>query len=136
MINEIAILNQDKYEQYDRNIRLWGKDNQEKLMTSQVLLINLNCAVTEVAKNLILAGINVILYDRDLNGNKLLVTIEDVQSNFFLNPYDINKERGLILKEKLERINSFVSVGLLDNLDSVRPNCVCVGCLNKENKVK
>lgn len=48
---------------YDRQIRLWGREAQEKMATAKVLYINMTCAVTEVLKNLVLAGIRAGLCD-------------------------------------------------------------------------
>ena len=71
-------MNREDLEVYDRNIRVWGKDTQIKISSSNVLLINLAPANTEVAKNLILSGIN-LLFLTDEN----FVTQKDVEHNFF-----------------------------------------------------
>lgn len=42
---------------YDRQIRLWGFDAQRRLQSGQVLLVELTGVQTEIAKNLVLAGV-------------------------------------------------------------------------------
>ena len=44
-------------EKYDRQMRLWGQEGQEKLKESKVLVINLCGSSCEALKNLVLAGI-------------------------------------------------------------------------------
>jgi hypothetical protein len=41
---------------YDRSIRLWGKDSQQRIMTAKVLVVGLRSLSAEVCKNLVLAG--------------------------------------------------------------------------------
>ena len=134
-IPEINI-EQDKYDLYDRNIRLWGKDNQGKLNNSHILLINLTCAITELGKNLLLAGINLYLYDKDNSGKKRLVTKDDINSNFFLSSQDLNKERITILQETLSTINTYTSIKEIESLDKLDDvQCVCSGFSNFEKLV-
>jgi hypothetical protein len=53
-----------------------------------VLLINLTSNICELAKNLILSGVSLYLYDK-CNGSECLVNDIDIQSNFFLSDEDI-----------------------------------------------
>jgi molybdopterin/thiamine biosynthesis adenylyltransferase len=126
-------LDEETYELYDRNIRLWGKENQIKLNRSYVLLINLNGVVTELAKNFVLSGVNLYLYDRIENSLPHLVELDDIKSNFFLDSRDLKKERGKVLKEKLSQINSYVSVEeleSLENLEGVNIQSACLGFIS------
>lgn len=130
-------IDDEKYELYDRNIRVWGKENQMKLSNSHVLLINLTCSVTELAKNLLLAGINLYLYDKDQKGNNKKVSEREVNSNYFLNSANLNKDRINILKECLQSINLFASVKELESLDKLDDiQCVCVGFSSFNNLVR
>jgi molybdopterin/thiamine biosynthesis adenylyltransferase len=129
LIQKEENFDEETYEVYDRNIRLWGKENQIKLNHSYVLLINLNSVITELAKNLVLAGVNLFLFDKIQNNSSNLVCEEDVKNNFFLNQADINKTRICILREKLSAINSYVKI---EELESVNENlkfvqCTCIG---------
>jgi ubiquitin-like 1-activating enzyme E1 A len=122
-------LNEETYELYDRNIRLWGKENQIKLNHSYVLLINLNSVITELAKNLVLAGVNLFLFDNNQNEAPQLISMEDVKNNFFINQDDIDKVRTSVLKERLNALNSYVKVEKLqqitENLKKIQ--CACIG---------
>jgi ubiquitin-like 1-activating enzyme E1 A len=128
-ISSEQTMNEDQYELYDRNIRLWGKDNQTKLNNSKVLLINLNCAITELGKNLILSGISLYLFD-----NNKTISQEDVNSNFFLNVNDCDKDRAIVICERLSGLNSYISVKVIDNIDNFSDyNCVCLGFSSFKN---
>lgn len=110
-----------------------------RLSNSNVLLLNLNCSITELAKNLILSGTNLILYDKDINKNPRLISERDVNSNFFMSVQDINKIRIKILKENLQNINSFVKIEEIDSFDNLNLNeikCVCVGFTDWNETVK
>jgi len=126
-------LDEETYELYDRNIRLWGKENQIKLNQSYVLLINLNAAVTELAKNFVLSGVNLFLYDRIENYIPRLVELDDIKNNFYLDSEDLKAERGKVLKKKLSQINSYVRVeelNSLENLEGVNIQSACLGFRN------
>jgi molybdopterin/thiamine biosynthesis adenylyltransferase len=61
---------------YDRQIRLWGSSSQLRIKSSTVLILGLTRTSTEIAKNAILAGANLILCDdsavNDENRNFLI----------------------------------------------------------------
>ena len=48
---------------YDRQIRLWGSNAQLRIKSSTILVIGLTKTSTEIAKNTVLAGANLILED-------------------------------------------------------------------------
>lgn len=67
--------------------------NFKRLLNSKVLLINLTSANTELAKNLVLSGLSLDFYDKNLNSNTAkLVEANDTKNNFYLNFNDIGKE--------------------------------------------
>jgi len=53
-------ITKQEFEQYDRQIRLWGIDAQKRLRKSKVLLIGMGGLGAEIAKNLVLSGIDSI----------------------------------------------------------------------------
>jgi molybdopterin/thiamine biosynthesis adenylyltransferase len=135
--NLLSEFEEDKYELYDRNIRLWGKENQSKLNKSHVLLINLNTAISELAKNLILSGVNLYLYDKDSSGNNHKISISDVNSNYFLSFDLIQAERVSELKTCFQKLNSYTEVKEIDSLDCLDDiHCVCIGFTNFQKMVK
>jgi NEDD8-activating enzyme E1 regulatory subunit len=48
----------DKAEKYDRQIRLWGPQGQQRIEDASVVLLNATPTGTETLKNLILPGRN------------------------------------------------------------------------------
>ena len=53
----------DAASRYDRQVRLWGAEAQQKMMNSKVLYIHVTGVTSEVLKNLALAGIQATLCD-------------------------------------------------------------------------
>jgi ubiquitin-like 1-activating enzyme E1 A len=66
-------------ELYDRQIRLWGIESQEKLRAANVLLIGIRGLGSEIAKNILLSGINSLTILDDG-----VVTESDILHNFLL----------------------------------------------------
>ena len=64
---------------YDRQLRVWGVEAQQRMMTSRVLIVGVGGLCCEVAKNLVLAGVGHITL-MDHAG----VTARDIASNYFL----------------------------------------------------
>lgn len=76
----------DEIALYDRQIRLWGVQAQEKIRTANVLLICVKALANEIAKNLVLAGIgSLTLADHEV------VTGQDLGAQFFVSEEDIGK---------------------------------------------
>lgn len=53
----------DIVSRYDRQVRLWGAESQQKMMNSRVLYIHVTGISAEILKNLALAGIKATLCD-------------------------------------------------------------------------
>jgi molybdopterin/thiamine biosynthesis adenylyltransferase len=53
----------DIVSRYDRQVRLWGAESQQKMMNSKILYIHVTGISAEILKNLALAGIKVTLCD-------------------------------------------------------------------------
>lgn len=72
-------LTEAEAELYDRQIRLWGLEAQQRLRKARVLLIGLSPTAAEIAKNVILSGVSclTLMDKRD-------VSSEDVSVNFLL----------------------------------------------------
>ncbi|KAJ1973275.1 E1 ubiquitin-activating protein aos1, partial [Dimargaris verticillata] len=58
-------ISKDEVALYDRQIRLWGLDSQQRLRNAHVCVVGLKtCVALELCKNLVLAGIGQLsLYD-------------------------------------------------------------------------
>ena len=68
---------------YDRQIRLWGLEAQNRMRNSTVLLISLKGIAHEAIKNLVLAGIGRLIVMDDG-----LVTEEDLGHGFLFREED------------------------------------------------
>jgi molybdopterin/thiamine biosynthesis adenylyltransferase len=85
-------LSADEIALYDRQLRLWGIEAQNRMRKAHILLINVKALGNEIAKNLVLAGIgSLTVLDTDV------VTEQDVATQFFVTEEDIGKNVGLIL---------------------------------------
>lgn len=82
----VTALSADEIALYDRQIRLWGAQAQERIRSAHILLISLRALGTEIAKNLTLAGISSLtIIDDDI------VTEEDLGAQYFVREEDVGK---------------------------------------------
>jgi len=72
------MLSNKEAEIYDRQIRLWGVESQQRLRSARVFVLGLSGIGAEVTKNLVLGGISVTLVDSKV------VTASSLKVNFFL----------------------------------------------------
>ncbi|KAI7945201.1 hypothetical protein MJO28_010896 [Puccinia striiformis f. sp. tritici] len=99
---------------YDRQIRLWGVEAQNRMRRSSVLMINLRGITTEACKNIVLAGVGSITILDDLN-----VSVEDLGSGFFFRDEDIGLKRVEVAKKRINNLNPRVEViGITDKLET------------------
>lgn len=112
------MLTQDEAELYDRQIRLWGVNAQGRIRQSKVMMLGFNGVASEVAKILVLAGIDTltIVDDQPLQES-------DLSSNLFCRPNDNtvttkelsdknNNYRTSEVKSKLKVLNPLVKVNI------------------------
>ena len=72
-------LSADEIALYDRQLRLWGIEAQNRMRRANILLITMRALGNEVAKNLVLAGIgSLTVWDPET------VTEADVATQFFV----------------------------------------------------
>ena len=102
-------ITKQEFEQYDRQIRLWGIDAQKRLRKSKVLLIGLGGLGAEIAKNLTLSGIDSITLMDDR-----LVEEVDFTSQFFLKSTDVGKNIAEASVERTQNLNPNVKVKSVD----------------------
>ena len=60
---------------YDRQIRLWGHEAQNRIQNSKVLVCGITGLSAEVCKNLVLAGVNIHIWDDQKVATKHLLSI-------------------------------------------------------------
>jgi ubiquitin-like 1-activating enzyme E1 A len=83
-------LSADEIALYDRQIRLWGAQAQERIRSANILLVSLRALGTEIAKNLTLAGIRSLTVIDDEP-----VTEFDLGAGYFLREEDVGKPVSL-----------------------------------------
>lgn len=105
------MLTQDEAEVYDRQIRLWGFNSQRKIRQSKVLMLGFNGIASEVAKILVLAGIDTLTIV-----DNLPLQEQDITSNLFCRPSldpNIQPEfRTYKTVDKLKVLNPLVRVSI------------------------
>jgi len=104
-ISTPAGISADEIALYDRQIRLWGVQAQEKIRSANILLITLKALANEIAKNLVLAGIHSItILDHEV------VTERDLGAQFFISQADIGLNRAEAAAPQIRKLNPRVNV--------------------------
>eukprot|EP00929_Paragymnodinium_shiwhaense_P016338 TRINITY_DN12462_c0_g1_i1.p1 TRINITY_DN12462_c0_g1~~TRINITY_DN12462_c0_g1_i1.p1 ORF type:complete len:347 (+),score=98.72 TRINITY_DN12462_c0_g1_i1:69-1109(+) len=93
---------------YDRQLRLWGVQAQQRLLKSKVLLWGLEGSNVELCKNLVLAGIALTVRDHRE------VSPAAVSFNYFLRPEDMGKNRAPCAAARIQEMNPLCSVSSSD----------------------
>lgn len=104
-MKDTQVITEDEAALYDRQIRLWGVDAQKKLLASRILIINMSGLAAEVAKNLVLSGINCLTLLDSTD-----VSEEDPKVNFLLPHSTIGKNRAESSVNELLRLNPLVKI--------------------------
>lgn len=85
---------------------------------SVVLLCDLTPTCTELARHLVLSGINLSILVGDANSPDSDVTQNDTQSDFLFSPADIGYKKCEVVKKKLTEMNPFVKIEFCTKLDA------------------
>ncbi|KAI1815296.1 hypothetical protein GGS20DRAFT_544360 [Poronia punctata] len=95
----------DEIALYDRQIRLWGMQAQQKIQAANILLISMRALANEIAKNLVLAGIGSLTIIDDH-----VVTEADLGAQFFLSEENIGQNRAEAAAAQVQKLNPRVKV--------------------------
>lgn len=95
----------DEIALYDRQIRLWGVQAQEKIRNANILLITMKALSNEIAKNLVLAGIHSLTIV-----DHAIVTEADLGAQFFISESDIGQNRAMAAAPQIRKLNPRVEV--------------------------
>lgn len=95
----------DEIALYDRQIRLWGVQAQEKIRSANILLVGMKGLGTEIAKNLVLAGVGTLTI---LDGET--VTEEDLGAQFFISQEQVGQNRAQAAQPELQKLNPRVNL--------------------------
>lgn len=95
---------------YSRQLYAIGHDAMKKIISSNILIINVGGLGTEIAKNLILSGVkSVTLYDKNP------VTLDDLSSGYYFKKSDIGINRAEVAIKSLSELNPYVDVKISVN---------------------
>ncbi|KIM89081.1 hypothetical protein PILCRDRAFT_768178 [Piloderma croceum F 1598] len=101
-------ITEDEAAVYDRQIRLWGLEAQQRMRNATIMVIRLRGTATETIKNIVLAGIGKLIIVDDEN-----VSAEDLGAGFFFRDEDVGKKRVDAAKARVESLNPLVTVETL-----------------------
>ncbi|KAL7711886.1 Ubiquitin-activating enzyme [Entamoeba marina] len=90
---------------YDRSIRTWGLDAQEKLLNAHVLAIGYDAVMSEVLKNVVISGVSKVTIIDTFKNTPIETT--EIDSTHIFTPH---------LKEKvLKSVNSTLEIEVIQN---------------------
>ncbi|KAL5635896.1 hypothetical protein ACGC1H_004635 [Rhizoctonia solani] len=105
-------ITEDEAALYDRQIRLWGLDAQQRMRNATVLVVRLQGVATEAIKNIVLAGIGkLIIVDAEL------VTETDLGCGFFFSEDNVGQLRVEAAKPRIQSLNPLVDVVAVSDLE-------------------
>ncbi|KAL5382830.1 hypothetical protein DPSP01_006384 [Paraphaeosphaeria sporulosa] len=105
---QAATVSADEIALYDRQIRLWGLEAQNRIRNANILLVNIKALANEIAKNLVLAGIgSITLADHGV------VAQEDLGAQFFVTEADVGSNRAQAAAPQVQKLNPRVKVNVL-----------------------
>lgn len=91
-------------DKYDRQLRLWGPEGQQRLAATHVLLVGSCATASEALKNLVLPGIGRFSILDDAT-----VTLADATNNFFVTEDSVGQSRSKSVAKLLLEMNADVS---------------------------
>eukprot|EP00928_Gymnodinium_smaydae_P046786 TRINITY_DN31194_c0_g1_i1.p2 TRINITY_DN31194_c0_g1~~TRINITY_DN31194_c0_g1_i1.p2 ORF type:complete len:351 (+),score=112.03 TRINITY_DN31194_c0_g1_i1:148-1200(+) len=100
----MAAISEGEVAVYDRQLRLWGVQAQQRLLKSKVLIWGLEGVNVEACKNLVLAGVSLTVRDHRV------VSADDAAYNYFLRPEDIGKSRAECAAKRIQEMNPLCTV--------------------------
>lgn len=117
VVCEMSELSAGELALYDRQLRVWGADGQNKIKNASILVVNLNGVGTEIVKNLTLSGVGAIeLLDPSV------VSENDLSAQFFLSEEDLGKQKLEAVEPKIRdmnpRVNLTINTSKFEQLDT------------------
>ncbi|KAI9204917.1 uncharacterized protein BJ171DRAFT_598927 [Polychytrium aggregatum] len=99
----------DEAKLYDRQIRLWGIEAQQRMRNTKALVLGMCGLTLEICKNLTLAGLGSITIVEDK-----VATDRDLGSLFFLSESDLGRNKGQAVLARLRDLNPRVELEVLE----------------------
>ncbi|KZW03241.1 hypothetical protein EXIGLDRAFT_712313 [Exidia glandulosa HHB12029] len=115
---------------YDRQIRLWGLEAQQRMRNAAIMIIRLNGVATEVIKNIVLAGIG-----RLVVVDPAVVRPEDLGASFFYRDQDVGSKRVEAAKPHIESLNPLVAVDVVSDPNALSDDAVLESLINSVDLV-
>ncbi|KAG2370759.1 hypothetical protein C9374_014253 [Naegleria lovaniensis] len=115
--DHMPMLSEEHAKIYDRQIRLWGVETQNRLNQSRILVYGMNGLSAEICKNIVLSGVGLVhIMDSQL------VTQFDLGCNFLVREANIGENRAKACHPNLQELNPLMKVTFeeVDSL-SVKP---------------
>lgn len=107
-------ITEDEAAVYDRQIRLWGLEAQQRMRNATILVLRLRGTATETIKNIVLAGIGkLVLVDEGE------VMPEDLGAGFFFRDEDVGLKRVDAAKARIQSLNPLVTVETVSSHDAL-----------------
>jgi amyloid beta precursor protein binding protein 1 len=94
----------NKSKRYDRQIRIWGAEGQQRLEHARIALLNCSPTGSETLKNLVLGGIASFTI---VDGKK--VQPRDLGNNFLVDAARLGHSRAQVVTDLLKEMNDAVS---------------------------
>ncbi|CAG8511272.1 10425_t:CDS:2 [Acaulospora morrowiae] len=131
-------ITEDEAALYDRQIRLWGLEAQQRICTSSILICGMRGLSNEVCKNLVLAGVGAItIIDHNM------ITEEDLGAQFFVTVEDIGKNKAMTSADRIRQLNPRVKVTSDSSNLSTKPDeffksfdLICLTDSNSETMIR
>jgi len=95
---------------YSRQIAVYGKESNNKLSESKVIVFGFDGTSLELCKNLILGGVKTL---NIISKNK--VDIKSICTNYFTSKDDIDKMTLNVVKDKLSELNPHTNIEINNN---------------------
>lgn len=90
---------------YDRQIRLWGVDAQQRISKTRILIYGISGLAAEICKNIVLAGVGTVHIMDDQ-----LVDYPVLSTNFLVEEESVGKNRAVSSLKNLQELNPLVKV--------------------------
>ncbi|GJJ13317.1 hypothetical protein Clacol_007569 [Clathrus columnatus] len=107
-------ISEDEAALYDRQIRLWGFEAQQRMRNATICVINLRGVATETIKNIVLAGIGHLIV---IDSNK--ITEEDLGAGFFFREDEVGQNRVDVARSRIQNLNPLVEVEAIAAVESL-----------------
>ncbi len=102
--NSVEVTSAAKNKRYDRQLRIWGVEGQQRLESCKLCLLNCGPTGAETLKNLVLGGIAGFTI---VDGHK--VQAADLGNNFMLTADTLGEPRAKVVTQLIKELNDLVA---------------------------